>query len=445
MDLFLILTPFLLLVIVSLLGFVGCTAFAGVDSVPFSITTTSPLPQALVDVPYSLTMAASGGTIPYHWTIVAGAGGLPAGLTMNDAGVISGTPTDAAKTYSLTINVTDSPIPPDPGKPAPSPSTATQAFNLSLVLSPPPQVNAITPSSGPTGGGTAITVGGSNFLDKATLALDGVPASGVMVASSTSIKAISGAHAAGAVDVVVTNPDGQFGALPKAFTYIAAPTGVTHSGVTDIATPSGVSTAILSAVIPLPGALSKLIIVTVAWGGGGTLIGGAPTFVSGGGGATFQAVAGVAPWNGMKIQTFFANGVPPGSVQVKVQFTVASPGSPKLCTSAYDNAAPGNPTYTPVATPNGKAGTTLQSAAPINANPLDLVYAVGFAATSAGVFPGGMTITPGAGFTAEPGPGNPLVEDHQITAAGSVTPKATNSTGGATSLWFMFAMGIKRA
>ncbi len=445
MDLFLILTPFLLLAIVFLLGFVGCVSFSGTDSPSFLITTTSPLPQAMLDVSYSATMAANNlGTTPYHWTIVDG--GLPAGLTLSDVGVIGGTPTGALATYSLTIQVADTPISPGAGKPAPSQKIATQKFDLPLVLSPPPQVKAINPASGPTSGGTAITVGGSNFMDKATLALDGVPASGVKVASGTSINATTGAHAAGAVDVVVTNPDTQSATLTKGFTYVAPPPGVTHSGVTDIATPAGVTaTTIQSAVIPLPGAVSKLLVVTVAWGGGGTIVGGAPTFVSGGGGATFQAVAGVAPWNGMKIQTFFANGVPPGSVQVKVQFSVASPSSAKLCTSAYDNAAPGNPTYGAVATPNGKTGTALQSASPINASPQDLVYAVGFAATSAGAFPGGITITPGAGFNAEPGPGNPLVEDQQIAAAGSVTPTATNSTGGATSLWFMFAMGIKHA
>jgi hypothetical protein len=98
----------------------------------------------------------------------------------------------------------------------------------------------------------------------------------------------------------------------------------------------------------------------------------------------------------------------------------------------------------PVATPDGQTGAALHSAAPINASQQDLLYAVGLAATSAGAFPGGITITPDAGFTAEPGPGNALVEDQQITTTASVTPTAT-SGGGATSRWFMFAMGIKHA
>jgi hypothetical protein len=247
------------------------------------------------------------------------------------------------------------------------------------------------------------------------------------------------------VDVIVTNPDNQFGTLPAGFTYLAA-VGVAHSGSTDIATASGATaTTIQSAVIALTGVAQKLLVVTVAWESAGTMVGGAPTFVSGGGGATFQPVAAAAPWNGMQVQTFFANGVPLGSVQVKVQFTGTLSSNSKLCTSVYENAAPGNPTYSAFVTPNGQTGPALHSAGPINANPNDLVYAVGLATNSGGVFPGGVSITPGAGFTAEPSPGNPLVEDQQITTAGSVTPTANNPAGGATALWFMFAMGIRHA
>jgi len=444
MDLFLILTPFLLLVIVGLLGFVGCSSFSGSDSpTPFSITTTSPLPDATINVHYATAMAATAGNPPYHWIIVSGA--LPAGLTMDDSGNISGTPTGAAGLFSVTIQVADTPPPPDPSGTPRMPFTAQNMFALHLIASPnAPKVAAINPASGPPGGGTAITVGGSNFVARATLALGGVPASGVTVVSGTTITAQTGAHAGGAADVVVTNPDTQFATLPKGFTYVAA--AVAHSGATDIAQPAGVSaTALQSAVIPLTGAGSKLLVVTVAWGGGSTITGGVPTFVSGAGGAAFQPVAAATPWNTLKVQTFFANGVPPGSVQVKVKFSATLPSDSRLCTSAYDNAAAGNPTFGAVATPDGKTGTALQSAGPINANPQDLVYAVGLAATSAGLFPGGLTVTPGAGFIAEPGPGNPLVEDQQITAAGSVSAQATNSTGGATSRWFMFAMGIKRA
>lgn len=438
----LILTPLLLLAIVSLLGFVGCTTFTGTDSgEAFVITTTSPLPDATVNAHYATAMAASLGVAPYHWTIVGGT--LPTGLTMDDAGNISGIATGAPGKYSVTIQVADSTTSSNPSK-TPMPQTAQGPFDLNLITSPTaPKIAAINPASGPTAGGTAITVGGSNFVAGAKLALGGVAASGVTVAGGTSLTATTGAHAAGAVDVVVTNPDGQFATLPSGFSYL--PAAVAHTGNTDIATAAGAtSTSIQSAVIPLTGAGAKLLVVTVAWGGGSLITGGVPTFVSGGAGATFQAVAAAVTWNGMQVQTFFANGVAAGSVQVKVQFGGTVSSASKLCTSAYNNAATGNPVYSPVATPDGQTGTALHSAAPINASQQDLVYAVGLAATSAGAFPGGITITPGLGFTAEPGPGNPLVEDQQIATTASVTPTAT-SGGGATSRWFMFAMGIKHA
>jgi len=56
-------------------------------------------------VVYSTTLAASGGTQPYAWTITLGT--LPSGLNLNSStGVISGTPT-ASGTSSFTVQVTD--------------------------------------------------------------------------------------------------------------------------------------------------------------------------------------------------------------------------------------------------------------------------------------------------------------------------------------------------
>jgi len=122
MPVLLILTPLLLLAIVSLLGFVGCTTFTGTDSGEgFVITTTSPLPDATVNGHYATAMAASGGVTPFHWTITGGA--LPAGLTMDDAGNISGIATGATGQYSVTIQVADSTTSSDPSK-TPMPQTA---------------------------------------------------------------------------------------------------------------------------------------------------------------------------------------------------------------------------------------------------------------------------------------------------------------------------------
>ena len=55
-----------------------------------AITTTS-LPAALVNQPYSATLAATGGVSPYTWSIASGA--LPTGLSLASTGQLTGTPT----------------------------------------------------------------------------------------------------------------------------------------------------------------------------------------------------------------------------------------------------------------------------------------------------------------------------------------------------------------
>ncbi|HTP35421.1 MAG TPA: Ig domain-containing protein [Candidatus Acidoferrales bacterium] len=69
-----------------------------------SVKTTS-VANGNVGVPYSQTLAATGGTPPYSWSIVAGR--LPVGLTLDRTGQISGTPV-YAETSVVTFQVTDS-------------------------------------------------------------------------------------------------------------------------------------------------------------------------------------------------------------------------------------------------------------------------------------------------------------------------------------------------
>ncbi len=66
--------------------------------------TTFVAPQLDVNAPYSFTLAATGGSAPYTWSIAQGS--LPAGLTLN-ANVISGMPAANLQTDTL-IRVTDS-------------------------------------------------------------------------------------------------------------------------------------------------------------------------------------------------------------------------------------------------------------------------------------------------------------------------------------------------
>jgi phospholipase C len=85
---------------------------------------------------------------------------------------------------------------------------------------PAPTVTSISPTSGPSTGGTSTTITGTNFLAGATVTIGGTAATGVTVVSSTQITASTPAGTAGPVNVVVTNPGGIAATLSNGFTYV---------------------------------------------------------------------------------------------------------------------------------------------------------------------------------------------------------------------------------
>jgi hypothetical protein len=97
-------------------------------------------------------------------------------------------------------------------------------LKVNAVQNPAPTVSSIIPTSGPIGGGTVVTISGTGFLTNPTVKFGATVATNVS-ATATSITATAPAHAAGKVDVVVTNSDGQSATLAQAFTYnLPAPT-----------------------------------------------------------------------------------------------------------------------------------------------------------------------------------------------------------------------------
>ncbi len=88
------------------LGISGNAALTVADSLAI---TTAALPDAVPGIPYSATLAATGGAAPYSWSVTAGT--LPSGLALNAAsGTITGTPA-AQGTSDITIQVSDSSSP----------------------------------------------------------------------------------------------------------------------------------------------------------------------------------------------------------------------------------------------------------------------------------------------------------------------------------------------
>lgn len=88
-----------------------------------------------------------------------------------------------------------------------------------------PTVTAVSPAGGAATGGTTVTITGTGFQFNGQDVVSGVTIGGVActdidVQSDTTLTCVTGAHAVGAVDVVVTNPGGS-ATLAGGFTYIS--------------------------------------------------------------------------------------------------------------------------------------------------------------------------------------------------------------------------------
>lgn len=96
--------------------------------------TTSQLPDATSNSPYSAQLAATGGASPYVWSV---SGALPAGLTMSSVGVISGTPVTTGKS-TITVAVRDS---------EPAPQTAQVPLAIDVASGDATPTGGTQPSS----------------------------------------------------------------------------------------------------------------------------------------------------------------------------------------------------------------------------------------------------------------------------------------------------------
>lgn len=88
-----------------------------------------------------------------------------------------------------------------------------------------PFVLGVSPATGPTAGGTVVTITGTGFTGATAVTFGGTAATSFIVTSSTQITATAPAHAAGTVNVVVTGPDGSSptGGTGDDFVYGSAP------------------------------------------------------------------------------------------------------------------------------------------------------------------------------------------------------------------------------
>jgi hypothetical protein len=189
---------------------------ASTASAPVLQIATTSLPVGAVQSPYGAALVATGGVPPYAWSQTGGH--LPSGLSLNiTTGKIAGVPT-VAGAFTFATKVVDS-----------KQSITDTDFSLNISTAPSPVVSGVSPSSGPTEGGTLVTIGGSNFDSGSMVAFGNLPAQSVRIVNANQIQAVTPVEAAGSVNVTVQDSDGQVATAANAFNFAAPPAATSNS------------------------------------------------------------------------------------------------------------------------------------------------------------------------------------------------------------------------
>ena len=104
-----------------------------------------------------------------------------------------------------------------------------------------PAIDNVTPATGPTVGGTVVTITGSDFAPGAAVRVGGTPAT-VTAVNETWITVTTPPGAVGSVAVVVTNPDGGTTTRASAFTYLTTAGPISEPVVTSVSPTTGPTT-----------------------------------------------------------------------------------------------------------------------------------------------------------------------------------------------------------
>ena len=110
-------------------------------------------------------------------------------------------------------------------------SSTLPAVEITISPTSPttPTVINVSPNNGPVGGGTSVTITGTQFTDVSAVKFGTIPATAYTVNSATSMTASSPAATAGTVDITVTTPAGTSATSPAdQFNY----TSVTLQSIT---------------------------------------------------------------------------------------------------------------------------------------------------------------------------------------------------------------------
>lgn len=237
------------------------------------LTSTPNPPPGSNPAPGITSIAPSTGSTGGGTAVTITGTGFLSGVTVNIGGsaatnvtlvsstsITATTPAHAAGAVNVVVANTDA-----------QNNTLTNGFTYTATVPPPPPpsnpaptVTSISPNTGLTTGGTAVTIRGTGFLLAATVKFGGTSATGLTLVNSTTITGTAPAHAAGTVSVVVTNPDTKTGTLANGYTYTTPPIVSPAPTVTSVTPNSGTTNGGTSVAIAGTGFLAG---ATVRLGG----------------------------------------------------------------------------------------------------------------------------------------------------------------------------------
>jgi hypothetical protein len=385
----------------------------------FSVSATPTIQSVVVGgiATYTVNVAAQGG---FSGTVGLAIGGLPTGATANF------NPTSVSGSGASTLTVTtasNTPVGSNTLTITGNSGSLNHQTTVTLQVvsaSPAPSVTSVTPNNGAAGGGTGVTIGGTGFVSGATVKFGGTAATSVVVVSGTQITATTPAHAAGAVNVVVTNPDTQTGTLTNGYTYT---TGVAIGFAQLAAATPQTPTQVVTVGYPGAQTLGNLNVVVVGWNDTSATV----QSVSDSAGNVYSLAIGPTSGTNLRQSIYYAPNIKSGNNTVTVRFSQAAV-YPDIRILEYRGVSAVDVT----AGASGNSGTANSgSATTTTANEL----IVGANTVSSGALVG-------SGFTVRivTDPDADLVEDRVVTTTGSYSAPSTLSSSG---FWVMQMVTFK--
>ncbi|MGL6576455.1 putative Ig domain-containing protein [Aeromonas hydrophila] len=321
----------------------------------------STLPSVAVGQSMSIPISSTGGALPLDQWVECDANDpnydgvtpcLPPGLILDPSPgssttTLHGAPTTAG-TYTFSITLNDG-----------LNQGGVATYTLVVTSSAVPTLTSVAPNSGSTAGATSVTLTGTDFTGATAVSFGGTAASGYIVNNATTITATTPAHAAGAVNVVVTTPSGT-ATLTNGYTYtVPAPTVGPVSATVAANSSANPITLSLSG-----GAASSVAVATAASHG---------TATASGTSITYTPTAG---YSGSDSFTYTATNASGTSSPATVTITVSAP------TLAI----------TPTTLPDGTQGTAYSQTVTATGGSTPYTYAI-----TAGSLPAGLSLNTSSG------------------------------------------------